>query len=110
MAASVAELAWVRAVDAWASLSRDSVPHFADANPDQAASTATTASSMASMIETVRSWREVGSWLWACLACSASSLPTSVGSRPPSPTERPGHHEDALRAHQVVLHWRHGTT
>src|SRR4029077_14924193 len=55
-----ARLDSVLAALAWASCRRDSVLHFADANPDHAAMSATMASNAASMIVTVRS-RPVGS-------------------------------------------------
>jgi hypothetical protein len=53
-------VALVRVEDASASLTDDSVLHFAAENPDQAAITATTESITASVIESHRSRR---SWL-----------------------------------------------
>src|SRR5690242_6842533 len=56
-AASKARFAFVRVADALARLSEDSVPHLAAAKPDQAATTVTTASRRASVIEMMRSCR-----------------------------------------------------
>ena len=55
MASRFARLAFVLAVEASARLTRDSVVHFAAANPDQAARRATIESRTASAIESSRS-------------------------------------------------------
>src|SRR5689334_2160420 len=85
-ASIAARLASVRVADALARVSDDSVPHLAEAYPDQAASTATTARSSASTMVTQRSWPPSSP---PCSAdrcrCSAISLPTSLGDKPPSP-------------------------
>ena len=64
---SSASLPSILAALAAASCRRDSVLHFADANPDHAAMSATMASNAASMIVTMRS-RPVGSLVHGVLA------------------------------------------
>jgi hypothetical protein len=60
-ASESARLASIRRLDAVASSTRDSVDHFAAAYPDHAASSATTESRTASVMEMSRSRRSCGS-------------------------------------------------
>jgi hypothetical protein len=78
-ASSFAWLASIRKLDAAAISRRDSVDHWAAAYPDHAASSATTASRTASVMEMSRSRCSCGA---ACFACSPISLPTSLAESP----------------------------
>ena len=79
-----ARLDLVRAAEARASVSDDSVPHFDDAKPDQAARTATTASRIASDDRDDAIMPVASPWspLWPLLACLPISFPTSVADSP----------------------------
>ena len=74
-------MAWARSALAVARRSDDSVDHFAAAQPEYAANTATNASRAASKTEIVLlrlSSRSASTYS----ACSASPLPASTGERP----------------------------